>query len=476
MKKQYVLDTNVLLLDEDAMHKFEENDVYIPVAVLDELNILKEDYRNPERAEAARAANKEIRKLLGEQKSIKRDEKRLKDEIVCTSEGGGNIFFTNYFNRSDLEASMSKDISDWEIILTAKALRDYSDNQTSKEKKRKVILVTNDNGMANRAMGRYGLTVEEYKNPMEEEVYSGRTSIIEAKVSAVKMLQKGGSVSIKDAILAKELENGNELHENQFVELYAKEKTGGIQTVGKVVGDQIVPLYTDRSKFSGIKPQNNAQYFAKECVVSPVDKVPLAIISGPAGTGKTLLAVAGGLDALDRGEVKQVLLLRPNVMIDKNDAALPGNEQEKIDPLMRPYWDNLKTIMLAKGVKPDKVKSQINQLIGDEKIRVESFSYIRGRSISDTYIICDESQNLLRKHVIGILTRPGEHSKLVLLGDPTDEQIDNPYVNKYNNGLVFAMNLMKDSPLCYQTTFYENESKRGSLVKDVISRLKENKK
>ena len=170
MKKQYVLDTNVLLLDEDAMHKFEENDVYIPVAVLDELNILKEDYRNPERAEAARAANKEIRKLLGEQKSIKRDEKRLKDEIVCTSEGGGNIFFTNYFNRSDLEASMNKDISDWEIILTAKALRDYSDNQTSKEKKRKVILVTNDNGMANRAMGRYGLTVEEYKNPMEEEL------------------------------------------------------------------------------------------------------------------------------------------------------------------------------------------------------------------------------------------------------------------------------------------------------------------
>lgn len=88
MKKQYVLDTNVLLLDEKAMHKFEENDVYIPVAVLDELNILKEDYRNPERAEAARAANKEIRKLLGEQKVLKRNEKRLKDEIVCTSNGG----------------------------------------------------------------------------------------------------------------------------------------------------------------------------------------------------------------------------------------------------------------------------------------------------------------------------------------------------------------------------------------------------
>jgi len=207
-----------------------------------------------------------------------------------------------------------------------------------------------------------------------------------------------------------------------------------------------------------------------------VKDVPLAIISGPAGTGKTLLAVAGGLAALDRGEVKQILLLRPNVMIDKNDAALPGSEQEKIDPLMRPYWDNLKTILLAKGVKPEKVRSQINQLIGDEKIRAESFSYIRGRSISDTYIICDESQNLLRKHVIGILTRPGENSKLVLLGDPTDEQIDNPYVNKYNNGLVFAMNLMKDSKLCYQTVFYENESKRGELVKEVVSRLKEHKK
>ena len=136
MKKQYVLDTNVLLLDEKAMHKFEENDVYIPVAVLDELNILKEDYRNPERAEAARAANKEIRKLLGEQKVLKRNEKRLKDEIVCASNGGGDIFFTNYFNKTDIEANMHNDMSDWEIILTAKALRDYSDNEKSKDKKR----------------------------------------------------------------------------------------------------------------------------------------------------------------------------------------------------------------------------------------------------------------------------------------------------------------------------------------------------
>lgn len=477
MKKQYVLDTNVLLLDEKAMHKFEENDVYIPVAVLDELNILKEDYRNPERAEAARAANKEIRKLLGEQKVLKRNEKRLKDEIVCTSNGGGDIFFTNYFNRTDIEANMHNDMSDWEIILTAKALRDYSDNEKSKDKKRKVVLVTNDNGMANRAMGRYGLNVEEYKSPMESEIYSGRTTILNAKVNAVKMLQKGGAVGIKDAIPAKDLTPDLSLCENEFIELYAQDKDGKqIRSVGRVVGSDIVPLDCDRSEFSGIKPQSNAQLFAKECVTSSVKDVPLAIISGPAGTGKTLLAVAGGLAALERGEVKQVLLLRPNVMIDKNDAALPGSEQEKIDPLMRPYWDNLKTILLAKGVKPEKVRSQINQLIGDEKIRAESFSYIRGRSISDTYIICDESQNLLRKHVIGILTRPGENSKLVLLGDPTDEQIDNPYVNKYNNGLVFAMNLMKDSKLCYQTVFYENESKRGELVKEVVSRLKEQKK
>lgn len=158
-------------------------------------------------------------------------------------------------------------------------------------------------------------------------------------------------------------------------------------------------------------------------------------------------------------------------MIDDNDAALPGNEQEKVDPLMRPYWDNLKRILVAQGHKHDEVNSVLDKLITEEKIRVESFSYIRGRNIADSYIICDESQNLLRKHAVGIMTRPGNNSKLVMLGDPSEGQIDNPYVNEFTNGLIYAMNLMKNSRYCSQVTFYESESKRSPLVKDVISRI-----
>lgn len=451
MKKNYILDTNVLIQDEEALYRFEDNNVYIPAAVTDELNFLKEDNRNKERSASARAANRVLRSLLNEcmeQEDLDFDES---EGLVFRKNNGGTIHFIESFSREYQDNLMTRDPFDSEIILTAVYVRSLDEDIPT-------ILVTNDNGMANRAISRFKLPVEEYKNQMVEASYKGRRELKNVPGDAVLELLNGESIFQEDVGL-------DDACENEYFSLIGDNGRFCLARASKSLLD---PINMCDVSVSGIRPANNAQKFAMDALLNDT---PLAIIQGPAGTGKTLLALAAGIEMLKKGRIRQILLLRPNIMLDDNDAALPGNEQEKVDPLMRPYWDNLKRILMAQGCDYKDVNDKLSELISEEKIRVESFSYIRGRNITDTYIICDESQNLLRKHAVGILTRPGENSKLVMLGDPSEDQIDNPYVNEYNNGLVYAMNLMKDSEYSSQTTFFEWESKRSPLVKDVVNRI-----
>ncbi|WP_282925821.1 PhoH family protein [Helcococcus kunzii] len=450
MKKNYILDTNVLIQDEEAIYRFEDNNVYIPAAVTDELNYLKEDYRNKERAASARAANRVIRNVLNECMA-NYDGEDSENGIVYHKENGGSIHFIESYSKEYMDTLATRDPFDSEIILTAVYVRDLDEDIPT-------ILVTNDNGMANRAIARFKLQVEEYKNQMVKASYKGRRELKDVPGDALLQLLEGNSVPLDELGIT-------DASENEYFSLIGD---NGRFCLVKASKGLMESINMSEIKISGIRPVNNAQRFAFDALLSCC---PLAIIQGPAGTGKTLLALAAGMEFLKEGKVRQLLLLRPNVMLDDNDAALPGNEQEKIDPLMRPYWDNLKRILMAQGYEYHKVNNKLISLISEEKIRVESFSYIRGRNISDTYIICDESQNLLRKHAVGILTRPGENSKLVMIGDPSEDQIDNPYVNQYTNGLVYAMNLMKDSEYCCQTSFLECESKRSALVKDVVFRI-----
>lgn len=456
MKKNYILDTNVLIQDENALFMFEDNDVYVPNAVIDELNFLKDDRKNRERAAAARAANRNIRNLLNA--SVQKPKKKAQiKETVCDLEGGGTIHFTGEYSVEKVSPLMTKDPFDSEIILCADYIRD-------KHPKMETVLVTNDNGMANRAMSSFGLIVQEYKNQAIKDVYTGRAKFEGIPSKALEVLKKKNKVTLSELNIP-----DDQVFQNQFLELRA---TNGNFCLGRVKGDCVVRLVFEDSCISGLSSLNVGQKFAKEALMLGIDEAPLTIIQGPAGTGKTILALAAGLEFLEKGLVREILLLRPNVMIDDNDAALPGSEQEKIDPLMRPYWDNLRRIFMRKGEKYEVATNKIQVLLQEEKIRVESFSYIRGRSIQDAFVILDESQNLLRKHAVGILTRAGDNSKFVLIGDPSDDQIDNPYVNTYTNGLVYAMNLMKDSPYSVQTSFEESESKRSKLVTDVIQRIK----
>ena len=448
MKKNYIIDTNVLILDEEALFKFEDNDVYIPIAVIDEIDKLKDDYRDKERASSARAVNKKIRAILTDEKNIS----YKKDNIVYQIENGGTITFYNHYAYEN--EPENKNISpDWQIILTALDI-------SKKYKKKPTVLVTNDNGMANRAMAKFKLKVEEYKNPIIKNVYTGRRTIENIDPKIIKDIRNNKKVN-KNIF--------EDINPNEYLQLYGANRDC---VLAKEEKGMIVPIRYNFHYMSHIKPTNVGQKFMADSLLSDIKNTPLSIISGPAGTGKTYLAMACALEKLYSKEIEQILLLRPNVMIDKNDAALPGDEQSKIDPLMRPYWDNLKSILSRKNVD---FENKLANLIENEQIRAESFSYIRGRSLSNVFIICDESQNMLRKHMYGLMTRAGENSKLVILGDPSPEQIDNSYINEYNNGLVFAMNFTQKSKYTSQVKLMENESKRSNLVKELINMLKEEK-
>lgn len=451
MKKNYILDTNVLILDEKAMFKFEDNNVFIPMAVIDELNYLKDDYKNKDTANAARLANKVIRQMLN---SIVLNKSNPNDYLLYIGNNGQRIYFTTDISVDDLNNEMINDLADNKIMLTVLNVKKMFPYEKS-------VLITNDNGMANRAITRYRLDVEEYKNHMIDKLYKGRDVIDGIENSdLVTEIKNGNAVSLNV------LNTDKNLHENQYLCL----KTINDDFVtAKFSNGSIKRLETENTKIDkfSVYPKNIGQNFAIDALKS---NTPLTIIEGPAGTGKTYLALAVGLDGLLSGKYKQILLLRPNASIDNNNAALPGDEQQKIDPLMRPYWDNLERL-LSSYTKNYNDKITLNSLIKEGKIKTESLSYIRGRSIDGTFIICDESQNLLRKHIIGLLTRPTQTSKLVILGDSSQEQIDNPYINQYNNGLVYAMNLMKDSKFSSQVAFTDNESKRSNLVKDVLDRI-----
>ena len=224
---------------------------------------------------------------------------------------------------------MARDPFDSDIIVCANQIRKMYPTMDT-------ILVTNDNGMANRAMSRFGMVVQEYRNIAIQNVYTGRKEFIGVPSEGIRELKENNTVSLEALGIDKDGSSIEKeaVSENEFLELRAQD---GNFCLGRVKGNQVVRLVYEKASISGIIAANVGQNFAAEALMLDINQVPLAIIQGPAGTGKTLLALAAGLKQLEQNEVKQILLLRPNVMIDDNDGALPGPEQEKIDPMMRPY-------------------------------------------------------------------------------------------------------------------------------------------
>ena len=416
MNKIYVLDTNVLLQDPLAIFAFEENEVVIPAIVLEEVDS-KKRYMD----EIGRNA-RQVAKIMDQF----REKGRLHEKVPLDN-GGQLRVELNHRSFEKMKDMFDEKSNDNRIIAVALNLL-LEENM--KEESKPVILVSKDALMRVKADA-IGIQAEDFLSDRvitSDHIYSG---YLESYVS-VEVLNK----FYKDQkILVKDL-NCQHVYPNQFVILKdelgsSASAIGRIDTECKVV----IPLIREPDHVWGIKSRNVQQRMALELLLR--DDFPLVTLVGKAGTGKTLLSLAAGLLLTeDLHKYKKLLVARPVVPVGKDLGYLPGEKEEKLRPWMQPIYDNLDYLFNTK--KP----GELDQILaGMGSIQVEALTYIRGRSIPEQFIIIDEAQNLTKHEVKTILTRVGEGSKIVLMGDP--QQIDHPYLDEYNNGLTYVVEKFK---------------------------------
>ncbi|TNU30936.1 PhoH family protein [Bacillus velezensis] len=442
MSKIYVLDTNVLLQDPNAIFSFEENEVVIPAVVLEEVDS-KKRYMD-EVGRNARHVSKLIDGL--------REKGRLHEKVPLES-GGTLRIELNHRSFHQLQEIFIEKTNDNRILAVAKNL---SLEEETKENGRLVILVSKDVLVRVKADA-IGLLAEDFLNDRvvdQDEIYSGYKDIFMNK-------ERFASFYKNKQIPVKELQQ-HQVYPNQFV-LMKDELGGSSSAVGMAdkKGETVKRLVFDDEHVWGIRPKNVQQTMALELLLR--EDIPLVTLIGKAGTGKTLLALAAGLlQTEDLGIYKKLIVARPIVPVGKDIGYLPGEKEEKLKPWMQPIIDNLEFLFNAK--KPGELEAI---LAGIGSIQVEALTYIRGRSIPDQFIIIDEAQNLTRHEVKTLLTRVGEGSKIVLMGDP--EQIDHPYLDSLNNGLAYVVERFKGQTVSGSVKLVKGErSGLAQLAADLL--------
>lgn len=438
--KTYVLDTSVLIHSPAALLAFEENTVIVPFSVLEALGKLKT------RPGEVGANAKECNRIL----SALCDTSNASISKGIATPNGGLI---------RVEGELEQD-----AIYIAKV---YSSN---------AVLVTLDENQRVRA-NVAGVKAESYKHGqvnIKNGGYTGRASVMVPSKTMSEYASKGelpiySAVAIYDA-------HGEikELFENQFV-IIRDASDPSHTMLGRFTDGKIVKLrYIANSPVFGVTPRNVGQRFALEALLAPASEAPLVILNGPAGTAKTFLAMAAGLEqTYEHSRYSRILVSRPNTKFDDDIGYLKGDEQEKIGPLIRPVMDNLSNLMNT--TRNDNTKDgqrmadPSKELFDSGVIVAQAMAYMRGRSICENYIVIDEAQNATANQILGLITRVGENSKIVILGDP--DQIDHPYLDRLSNGLSYASEHMKGSPLCWQLSFEESECTRSNLAAEAIARL-----
>ncbi len=462
MIKTYVLDTNVLVQAPHALLSFEDNTVILPLAVLEELDGLK----NAE-GDKGRNARQAIRTL---------ETLRLSGDLAqgIGLPSGGHLRLE--VNHADVEmpSGMNPHSADSRVLKVCKGLM---------ERGMRVVLVTMDIVVRIKAQ-MMGIPAEDFTTDQAEEKalqYTGRAEVYvdDAKMSTFK---KSG-IRIEDVyrLGPRHEKLPVEPVENQFFTL--RSDTSEKKTMlGRLRGGKITALTTLGDKPFGVKARNAGQRFLQEALMLDAAMAPLVLVKGTAGTAKTFYAMAAGLEmVLERGAYRKILVCRPNAQFDEDIGFLPGSEQEKISPLLRPIIDNLEILFeREEDAKKEKdrrdktaaesdLKSRIDYLFDSGVIVAEAMNFMRGRSIKNTYLVIDEAQNLSPRQVKGIITRVGEGTKVVLLGDP--EQIDHPMLDARTNGLSYAADRMRGSPLCVQLTMLPDECERSALALDAAKRM-----
>ena len=411
-KKNFVLDTNVILHDYKCLHNFEENDVYLPIVVLEELDHFKKG--NEQINFNAREFTRELDLIADED---------LFDKGASLGEGKGKLFIVADYDYPDIiSKSFSEKTIDHRILAVT-----YTINQ--KKKKNKTILVSKDINLRMKALS-LGLLSEDYIND---------------KVTNVNIFEKNHETytdipseiidrlyNTPDGIPIDEFEFRSDVEPQDCFVL----KSTRSSVLARYVAPDGVVRRIEKVRSFGIEPRNAEQAFAMNVLLD--DDVKLVALTGKSGTGKTLLALAAALQKIE--SYKQILLARPIVALANKDLGfLPGDEKQKISPYMQPLFDNLNVIKHHFSYQGKEVK-QIEEMQRNQQLVIEALAYIRGRSLSETFFIVDEAQNLTPHEVKTIITRAGEGTKIVFTGDI--QQIDSPYLDMHSNGLVYMIDRM----------------------------------
>ena len=435
--KNYVLDTNVLLHDARALYAFADNNVVIPIYVIEEIDTFKKD-----QSELGRNA-RQIARLLDEHRSmpggLSQPQKMSNGGTVRVALSKNPIKNPSYDSRS----------MDQRILEIALEVRDA-------DPKVPTILVTKDVNMRVRGDA-LGLQAVDYEpeSVSVEELYAGNR----------ELLVPSGTI---DTFYAQNnvVVDAPGLYANEFLTLKDDSGKSALTRWDKTAG-KAVPVKKLREGVWGIKPRNREQHFALDLLLN--DDIKLVTLVGKAGTGKTLLAIAAGLQKVTEEQVfSKLLVSRPIFPLGRDIGYLPGTIEEKLNPWMQPIYDNIDFLFGATGAKGRRGAGKgCQELMNQGLLQIEPLTYIRGRSIPQQYLIVDESQNLTPHEIKTIISRAGMGAKIVLTGDPY--QIDNFYLDASSNGLTYLVERFKGQGLFGHLTFTKSErSPLAALASDLL--------
>jgi len=442
-KAIFVLDTSVLLFDHNAITSFQEHDIAIPITVLEEVDQFKKgnDTLNFEAREFIRLLDR----ISGNHK--------LQDWLPIGGPEKGKLkVLMSQKSEQDAEVVFNERKADHRILnATAALMAEVPD--------RKVILVTKDINLRLKARS-LSIAAEDYETGKIKDVdtlYQGKTTLEHVPQETIDLIYSRGyeewSALAQFSPWKKEFPPAH----HYFI---LKGKSASVLAVFNPITQHIERVQKDHAY--GIRPRNAEQTFALHAVLNP--EVQLVTIQGIAGTGKTLLALAGAMEQKSR--FRQIYLARPIIPLSNKDIGfLPGDIKSKINPYMEPLWDNLKLIQ-SQYQEKDKEYQKINEMVESEKLHITPLAYIRGRSLSHICFIIDEAQNLTPHEVKTIITRAGEKTKIIFTGDIF--QIDTPYLDEQSNGLSYLIDRIKGNSLYAHITLEKGE--RSELA-NLASRL-----
>lgn len=415
--KLFVLDTNVILHDARCIFAFEENDIAIPITVLEELDHFKRGNDD---------INFQARTFL---RTLDELTESLTHQVGVPLGGGlGTIrVVLEQSNQKNLANIFLRDQPDHRILSAALELAKL-------EQYREVVLVSKDTNIRLKARA-LGIAAEDFeadKLASVDELYTGKRTVEGASTQQINRFYEGSGI-------VPEVEVENILAPRANENFIYRNGSKSILLIYQAPEKQFARI--EKLGAYGIQPRNAEQYFAFHALLD--DRISLVTLAGKAGAGKTLLALAAALEKRDK--YQQVLLARPIVPLSNRDLGfLPGDIEAKLAPYMQPLFDNL-SVIRNQFKRNDSQVTEIDRMLAEERLVISPLSYIRGRSIQKTFFIVDEAQNLTPHEVKTIITRAGEGTKIVLTGDI--EQIDHPYLDKLSNGFTHLINRMQGQTL-----------------------------